>query len=121
MIKEESIKILKGTFGLFLISLAVSSLIFGFKFEIFTGLFFGTIYCNINFFMIAQASIAALNREASKASIYMSFNYIVRYIITGCIIYYVIKLDVINTLAFCVTLFFPKAIIIINAARKKGG
>lgn len=122
MNKQETLKMLKPCIALMLLTFGVFSLLNYSGLTVFLTLLFGTAYALINFFMIAQATTAALVKPPQKAQVYMTTQYFIRLLITGELIYLAIKIPQINFWAFIVPLFFPKVVIILNSIfYKKGG
>lgn len=84
-------------------------------------LVFGTIYSIINFWCIGCAISVALSKPLAKVQMYMTFQYILRYVITGFIIYYSIIIPSVNAIFVVIPMFFPKIILITKSLLLKKG
>ena len=120
MINEEVKKLAKPIFGLGLITYAMFSIFGYYQANVFLCILFSCVYTLINFKMIGEALNVSLSKSPTKAQIYMTGQYIIRYIITGCIIYYSLVISFFNPLAVVIPLFFPKIILISQQIFKKG-
>lgn len=90
----------------------VFSLFGYYQINTFLCIIFGAIYSLINFAMIGASLVVSLGKSPLKAQAYTTFNYIIRLIITGSIIYYSITLDFLNPLAIVLPMFFPKILLV---------
>ncbi|MFI3227352.1 MAG: ATP synthase subunit I [Clostridia bacterium] len=103
---------------------ALSLLLFGLfacfgygKSSIFVTIILSAIYSLVNFWVLGAAISTALSRSPTRAQIYMVLQYLVRYVITGCIIYYAVIIPFINPLAVAIPMFFPKMTLILRSLK----
>lgn len=87
--------------------------------KVFATLVFSNFYSLLNFWSMGAAISVALKKSSGKAQMYMQMQYFVRYIITGSLIYYAIKLPDVNVLAFVVPMFFIKTSLILRSLKSK--
>lgn len=83
---------------------------------------FGTLYSFVLFFMVCTSAAKAAAFPAVQAMRYIRRGYVVRYLLTGVIIVFILKAPFFNMAAAILPLFFPKIILLVSSILlKKGG
>lgn len=83
------------------------------------GLFCGTAYAVLNFFILGRTVEIALDRPPAKAQRYMAGQYFVRMGLTAVVIIIAIKVDFINVLGVILPLLYPRLALSIHHIFRK--
>lgn len=109
---EELCKLIKPISLLSILLMFLFLFVFDDIFSIFLSIFIGSAYSLFNFFLIGSSIAVAIEKKQRHAQLYMFVNYLIRYIITGMIIYYSIKSSYLYSICVVLPMFFPKVILI---------
>ncbi len=122
VISQELLKLLPPLIFLSLASYIAFSLCGYYDLGTLISIILGTIYIIFNFYMIAYACDNAMDKGPAGAQKYMFAQYMLRYMLTGGVIYLSLKIEFLNPLAVVIPMFFPKLITVWKSIFvKKGG
>ena len=112
IVKDEFFKIFPYVIPMVAILYGIFALFGYYDLNVAVSMLIGMIYSAINFLMIGSVVQAAVKKPLGKAQSYIAVNYIIRYILTGEIIYLAIKIPYLNPLAVVLPMFFPKLVLV---------
>lgn len=105
-------RVTKGVFVFDILVIIILLVTSNFNKPMFIGLLFGSIFAVLNFRLLAFSLQQALKREPSKAQIYASSRYVVRFALTALVIYVSVKAPYINVIGTAIGLGGPMMVIL---------
>jgi|MucameStandDraft_1065616.scaffolds.fasta_scaffold27196_2 hypothetical protein len=121
--RGETRRMARGSVPLVLLTYAVFALAGYYGWGTVLGLALGSAYAVFNFSMMAHTAVrGVLMGDPALARRLQSSRYVLRYLLTGLLMFGAIKCPYINAVAAAVPLFYPKAILAASGIfQKKGG
>lgn len=107
------IQVIKGVLIGFIV-LALLSFLYSEPIPLILGLVFGTVLSLLNFRLLYLTLSKAVLMPPGKAQVYASSRYVVRYIITGMVLFIAIKADHINALGTILGLLLIKIVVFVG-------
>lgn len=79
-----------------------------------SGLFFGSIFGILNFRLLALTLEKSVSKSPKRIQVYVMSRYMVRYVLTGIVLFVGFKADYMNIIAVIVGMFLVKLAILID-------
>ena len=105
-------RVTKGVFIFDILIIIILLATSNFNKPIFIGLLFGSIFSVLNFRLLAINVQNSLKRESNKAQLYAASRYLIRFVLTGLVIYVSVKAPYINVIGTAIGLGGPMIVIL---------
>lgn len=111
MVNDLVKKLIKPTIGLGLLTYALFCLFGHYEAGVLVSICISSSFSLFKLKMISDSLEVALTKSATKAQLYSTGQYMIRFALTGILIYYSLVLSFLNPVAMIIPMFFPKILI----------